>query len=70
VLELLFLLYSSPGETLRALELQFSLERAHKGGAIVNINKLDWFNGQHLRAKCTDVPPPTRSLRSFFPRSL
>lgn len=40
--------------TLEQLIEKFSLERVHKGGAIVNINKLDWFNGQHLRAKCTD----------------
>ncbi len=30
---------------------KFELERAHKAGAIFNIEKLDWLNAEHLRAK-------------------
>jgi len=28
---------------------KFSLERVHKGGAIFNIERLDWINGQYIR---------------------
>jgi len=42
--------------TLEQLIDIFSLERVHKGGAIVNINKLKWIHSQHLRIKCdTDI---------------
>jgi len=31
------------------LTKEFSLERVHKGGAIFNIERLDWINGQYIR---------------------
>lgn len=30
---------------------KFSLERVHKAGAVFNIEKLNWLNGEHIRAK-------------------
>jgi len=30
---------------------EFSLERVHKGGAVFNTEKLDWFNGHYIREK-------------------
>lgn len=30
---------------------KFSLERVHKAGAVFNIDKLNWLNGEHIRAK-------------------
>lgn len=35
--------------SLEELVDQFSLEKVHKGGAIVNLKKLEWINGQHIR---------------------
>ncbi len=40
--------------TLEELIKEFSLEKIQKGGAIFNINKLDWFNGYYIRQKSLD----------------
>ena len=37
--------------TLGELEKEFSLERVGKSGAIFNLEKLTWMNGEHLRRK-------------------
>jgi len=37
--------------TLEELIKEFSLEKIQKGGAIFNINKLNWFNGNYIRQK-------------------
>ena len=37
--------------TIEELIKEFSLERVGKAGAVFNIEKLDWFQEQHLRAK-------------------
>ncbi|KAL6061373.1 Glutamate--tRNA ligase [Balamuthia mandrillaris] len=53
----------SPGEgtqevfTLPELIQQFSLERVHNSGAIVNKTKLIWFNGKHLRTRMEQNMP-------------
>ena len=39
--------------TLAELTKHFSLERVQKGGAIFNVEKLDWFNGHYIREKST-----------------
>lgn len=31
---------------------QFSLDRVHTSGAVVDADKLAWFNGQHIRMRC------------------
>jgi len=36
--------------TLAELEKEFSLERVGKAGAVFDVEKLKWFNGQYLRA--------------------
>lgn len=33
---------------------KFSIERVHKSGAVFNIEKLNWLNGEHIRAKTPD----------------
>ena len=35
--------------SLEELIKEFSLERVHKGGAVFNIQRLDWINGQYIR---------------------
>jgi len=35
--------------SLDQLTKKFSLDRVHKGGAIFNIERLDWINGQYIR---------------------
>jgi len=35
--------------SLEELVEEFSLERVHKGGAIFNVQRLDWINGQYIR---------------------
>jgi len=35
--------------SLKELIKEFSLERVHKGGAVFNIQRLDWINGQYIR---------------------
>ncbi|HUT96299.1 MAG TPA: glutamate--tRNA ligase [Candidatus Paceibacterota bacterium] len=35
--------------SLKELEKEFSLEKIQKGGAIFNIEKLNWFNSQYIR---------------------
>jgi glutamyl-tRNA synthetase len=40
--------------SLKQLIKGFSLEKIQKGGAIFNINKLDWFNGYYIRQKSLD----------------
>ena len=35
--------------TLEKLELEFSLDKVHKAGAIFNQEKLDWMNGYYIR---------------------
>jgi glutamyl-tRNA synthetase len=37
--------------TLEELEKEFSLDRVGKAGAVFNIEKLNWLNGQYLRMK-------------------
>ena len=39
--------------SLPELVKEFSLERVQKGGAIFNIEKLDWLNGHYIREKST-----------------
>lgn len=33
---------------------KFSIERVHKAGAVFNIEKLNWLNGEHIRAKSSE----------------
>jgi glutamyl-tRNA synthetase len=40
--------------SLKELIEEFSLEKIQKGGAIFNIEKLDWFNGHYIRQKSLD----------------
>jgi glutamyl-tRNA synthetase len=40
--------------SLKDLTKEFSLEKIQKGGAIFNIQKLDWFNGHYIRKKSLD----------------
>src|SRR4030043_56754 len=40
--------------SLEKLIKEFSLEKIQKGGAIFNIEKLDWFNKHYIRQKSTD----------------
>lgn len=40
--------------SLKDLVEQFSLEKIQKGGAVFNIDKLDWFNGHYIREKSSD----------------
>lgn len=35
--------------TLQELSKQFTLERVHKGGAVFDVEKLKWFNHEHLK---------------------
>lgn len=37
--------------SLEELIKEFSLERVHKGGAIFNLEKLDWLNGYYIKQK-------------------
>lgn len=39
---------------LEELVEKFSLERVNKSGAVFNIEKLEWLNGQHIRNKSND----------------
>lgn len=40
--------------TLKELIKEFSLDKVQKGGAIFNIEKLDWFNGYYIRQMSLD----------------
>jgi len=40
--------------SLKELIKEFSLEKIHKGGAVFNIEKLDWFNSYYIREKSLD----------------
>jgi nondiscriminating glutamyl-tRNA synthetase len=40
--------------TLRELEKQFTLDNIHKAGAIFDVEKLDWINGQYIRKLSID----------------
>lgn len=42
--------------TLPELIEKFSLEQVNKSGAIVNLNKLDWLNSQHVRIMAKNNP--------------
>jgi len=42
--------------TIEELIKEFSLERVGKAGAVFNIEKLDWFQGQHLQRKMKENP--------------
>jgi len=37
--------------SLKGLEKEFSLEKIQKGGAIFNLDKLDWFNNYYIKQK-------------------
>jgi glutamyl-tRNA synthetase len=37
--------------SLKELEKEFSLEKIQKGGAIFNLDKLDWFNNHYIKQK-------------------
>ncbi|MDA1337717.1 MAG: glutamate--tRNA ligase [bacterium] len=39
--------------TLKELIAEFSLDRVHKGGAVFNLQRLDWINGFYIRQKNT-----------------
>ena len=43
--------------TLDELIHAFSLKRIQKGGAVVNLHKLEWFNQQHIRRRIDDQLP-------------
>ena len=47
-----YIIYLALDSFLLITHSQFSLERVHNAGAIVNRAKLDWFNSQHFRVKC------------------
>ena len=58
IVNFLVLLGWNPGDereifSLNELIKEFSLERVHKGGAIFNLQRLDWINGFYLRQKNT-----------------
>ncbi len=40
--------------SLKELEKEFSLEKVQKAGAIFDINKLDWMNGEYIRQMSLD----------------
>src|SRR6185312_499350 len=69
ILNYLALLGWNPGGekelfTLQELIGEFSLERVHKAGAIFDIEKLKWFNHEHL--KKLDSPQYTVRLQAFL----
>ncbi len=45
---------------------EFSLERVHKGGAIFNIERLDWINGQYIRQM--DLDELTKKCLEYLPK--
>jgi nondiscriminating glutamyl-tRNA synthetase len=61
--------WSPPGEedflTMETLEKTFDLDRVQKGGAIVDLQKLDHLNGEHIRA--LSPSELTSRLHSFIP---
>lgn len=59
VINFMALLGWNPGDdkelfNLKQLIKEFSLEKVQKGGAVFNINKLDWYNGYYIREKSID----------------
>ncbi len=53
--------------SLEELVEEFSLERVHKGGAIFNIQRLDWINGQYIRQMSLDEL--TKKCLPFLPEN-
>ncbi len=45
---------------------EFSLERVHKGGAIFNLERLNWINGQYIRQM--DLDELTKKCLEYFPK--
>jgi len=52
--------------SLEELIKEFSLERVHKGGAIFNIQRLDWINGQYI--KNMDTNELTEKCLPYLPK--
>jgi len=46
---------------------EFSLQRVHKGGAIFNIQRLDWINGQYIRKM--DIDELTEKCLPYLPKN-
>lgn len=51
---------------LEELIKEFSLERVHKGGAIFNLQRLDWINGQYI--KNMDTNELTEKCLPYLPK--
>lgn len=67
LLNFLALLGWNPGTeqeifSMEELEEKFSLDRVHKGGAIFDVKKLDWINGEYIKKELTD------NIDEFFER--
>ena len=43
---------------------EFSLEKVHKGGAVFNLERLDWINSQHIRKM--DLDKLTKKCQPYF----
>lgn len=72
VVNFLALLGWNPGDERETFSMQelikeFSLDRIQKGGAIFNIQRLDWINGLYIRNKPLDEL--TRLCQPYFPEN-
>lgn len=59
LLNFLALIGWNPGEekeifTMNELIDKFTLDRVHKGGAVFDLKKLDWINGEHIKRRITE----------------
>ncbi len=73
ILNFMVLLGWNPGTekeifSLKELIREFSLERVHKGGAIFNIQRLDWLNGQYIRKM--DLDKLTEKCLLYLPKNV
>ncbi|HDY72867.1 MAG TPA: glutamate--tRNA ligase [bacterium] len=53
--------------SMKQLIKEFSLEKIQKGGAVFNIDKLDWFNGYYI--KKMSIKELTKLCLSYLPKS-
>lgn len=70
IVNFLALLGWNPGDereifTMQELIREFSLERIQKGGAVFNIQRLDWINGLYIRQKSPEEL--TQLCNPYFP---
>ena len=54
--------------SLNELINEFSLERVHKGGAIFNIERLDWINSQYIRTM--DLDKLAKKCLTYLPENI